>query len=53
MQPTVFTSPGLGLPIKGYGLMLMIGFLSGIYLTARRASKVKADPDLKRRYARV
>ena len=46
MQPTVFTIPGLGLPIKGYGLMLMIGFLSSIYLATRRAAKVKADPDL-------
>ena len=46
MQPTVFTIPGLGLPIKGYGLMLMVGFLSGIYLATRRAAKVKADPDL-------
>ena len=46
MQPTVFTIPGLGLPIKGYGLMMMIGFLGGIYLATRRAAKVKADPDL-------
>jgi len=46
MRPELFTIPLLGWTIKGYGLMLMIGFLSGIWLAARRAAKVKADPDL-------
>ncbi|MBN1347321.1 MAG: prolipoprotein diacylglyceryl transferase [Phycisphaerae bacterium] len=49
MLPTVFTIPlpgGGGIPIKGYGLMMMIGFLSAIYLCMRRAQKVRSDPDI-------
>lgn len=32
--------------IKAYGLMLMVGFLSGIWMGCRRAEKAKADPDV-------
>jgi phosphatidylglycerol:prolipoprotein diacylglycerol transferase len=46
MWPTVFNIPWLNLPIRGYGLMLMIGFLGGTWWAARRAVRVKADPDL-------
>lgn len=49
MLPTVFTLPipFLGpTPIKGYGLMMMIGFLTGIYMCMRRAQKVRTDPDI-------
>ncbi len=49
MLPTVFTIPlpwGGELPIKGYGLMLMIGFLTGIWSCMRRAQKVRSDPDI-------
>jgi phosphatidylglycerol---prolipoprotein diacylglyceryl transferase len=48
MLPTVFTIPlpgGGGIPIKGYGLMLMLGFLSAIWLCMRRAEKVRSNPD--------
>jgi prolipoprotein diacylglyceryltransferase len=47
MLPTVFTIPipGWPIPIKGYGLMLMIGFLTAIWMTMRRAEKVRCNPD--------
>ncbi len=45
MFPTLFHLPIIGLPIHGYGLMLMIAFLGGTWWAARRAAKVKADPD--------
>ena len=31
MCPTLFKLPWLGLPIRGYGLMLMIAFLGGAW----------------------
>lgn len=45
-MPTLFDVPVLGWPIRGYGFMLMLGFLSAIWLAARRAQRVKADPDI-------
>ncbi|MHC4800364.1 MAG: prolipoprotein diacylglyceryl transferase, partial [Planctomycetota bacterium] len=46
MWPTIFKIPWFHLPIRGYGLMLMIGFLGGTWWAARRAERVKCDPDL-------
>ncbi len=37
--------PGTGWPLKSYGFMMMLGFLSGVYLAMRRAMRVKSDPD--------
>jgi len=34
------------LPIRSYGFMLMIGFLGGTWWAARRATRVKCDPDM-------
>jgi phosphatidylglycerol:prolipoprotein diacylglycerol transferase len=45
MQPTLFNIPWFNIPIRSYGLMLMIGFLGGTWWMARRAMRVKADPD--------
>ncbi len=45
MWPTLFKLPWIHLPVRGYGLMLMIGFLGGTWWAARRAVRVKADPD--------
>ncbi|UCD28831.1 MAG: prolipoprotein diacylglyceryl transferase [Planctomycetota bacterium] len=42
----MFKIPFFHLPIRGYGLMLMIGFLGGTWWAARRASRVKCDPDM-------
>jgi len=48
MHPTMFTipflPPWLG-EIKSYGVMMMIAFLSGIWLACRRAYKTQANPD--------
>ncbi len=49
MLPTVLTIPlpgGGGIPIKGYGLMMMIGFLSGLF-PARRAARVNPSEALR------
>jgi len=45
MCPTLFNIPFLNLPIRGYGFMLMVAFLGGTYWAARRAARVKCDPD--------
>ncbi|NLX20656.1 MAG: hypothetical protein GXY55_03150 [Phycisphaerae bacterium] len=46
MWPTLFNIPYLNMPVRGYGLMLMIAFLGGTWWATRRAMRVKADPDL-------
>ncbi len=46
MWPTLFRLPWLEIPIRSYGLMLMIGFLGGTWWAARRAARTKCDPDL-------
>lgn len=45
MHPELFTLPG-GFSVKTYGFFMMIGFLSGVWLAMRRATRVKADPDI-------
>ena len=46
MNPFLFEIPVVGWTVKGYGLMLMIGFLLSVWLASRRAMKCKADPDI-------
>lgn len=46
MHPEFFALPVLGAPIKTYGFCLMIGFLSAVWLSMRRARRVKSDPDV-------
>ena len=46
MWPTLFKIPIIMLPIRSYGFMLMVGFLGGTWWAARRASRVKCDPDM-------
>ena len=46
MFPELWTIPILDYPIKSYGTMLMIGFFTATYLAARRAQKVRANPDV-------
>lgn len=41
--PTCIQNAGA---IKSYGVMMMIAFLSGIWLACRRAMRSKADPDV-------
>ncbi len=46
MYPELWKIPGFGWSIKSYGFMLMAGFLVSIWFAMRRATRVKADPDL-------
>ncbi|MFQ5422886.1 MAG: prolipoprotein diacylglyceryl transferase [Phycisphaerae bacterium] len=49
MHPTMFRIPFLPdwlADVKSYGVMMMIAFLTGIWWAARRAMKVKANPDV-------
>lgn len=46
MHPELFRIPGVDWGVKSYGFMLMIGFLTAIWLAMRRAERVKANPDL-------
>jgi len=45
----VFLLPRLlvagGLPIRGYGVMMMLGIVSGVGITVRRAPRMGIDPD--------
>jgi len=45
MWPTLFELPFFHWPIRSYGFMLMVGFLGGTWWAARRAARVKCDPD--------
>lgn len=38
--------PGFGLPIRGYGTLLLTGFLSGAALVAWRGYRIGIDPEL-------
>lgn len=46
MRPELLTIPILDWPIKSYGAMLTIGFLSAIWLSIKRAERMKMDPDI-------
>ncbi len=37
---------GGGLPIRGYGFMLLVGFVAGVTLAARQARRMGVNPDL-------
>src|SRR5262245_12165849 len=45
MHPELFTLPG-GYSVKTYGFFMMVGFLSGVWMAMRRATRVNADPDI-------
>ncbi|NOX58497.1 MAG: prolipoprotein diacylglyceryl transferase [Planctomycetes bacterium] len=46
MYPELFTIPFIDWPVKSYGAMLTLGFLTGVWLCMKRAEHVKADPDI-------
>lgn len=46
MLPEVWTIPLVNYEVPGYGLMLTVAFLSGSYFAAKRAERVRANPDL-------
>lgn len=54
MHPIVFEIPGLGLPIRSFGLMVAIGFLVGSWLVGKLAARFGDDPkEDPARYSRV
>lgn len=46
MRPELFTIPILDWPVKSYGVMLTVGFLSAIWLSIKRSERMKMDPDV-------
>lgn len=46
MRQILWTIPGLGIKVFGYGLMLFVAFLGSMNLAAWRAKKEKLDPEL-------
>lgn len=46
MHPVMLNLPFLGISVKSYGLMMMLGFFAATWWAMYRAQKVKADPDV-------
>jgi phosphatidylglycerol---prolipoprotein diacylglyceryl transferase len=46
MRQVLFTIPGLGVKVFGYGLMLFFAFLGSMHLAAWRARREKLDPEI-------
>lgn len=44
MHPILFEIPGLGIPVRSFGLMVVLGFLLGNYLFGRLGMKYALDP---------
>ena len=45
MHPILFKIPGLGFPIRSFGVMLAIGFLVGSWILGRLAARYGDDPE--------
>lgn len=46
MRMVVFVIPGLGLPVHGFGLMMLLACVGALYLTAWRARRESINPDV-------
>lgn len=46
MLPKLFDLPGIDVPINSYGFMIMIGFLLGTWISARRGKTLGLNPDI-------
>lgn len=46
MIPILFRIPFVDIPVHGYGLMMMLGFLASIAWGVRRALRARANPDV-------
>ena len=46
MHPILWKLPFVDYPIRSYGFMRMIGFFSAAYIAAKRAERVRANPDV-------
>lgn len=45
MQPELFCIPFINISIKSYGAMMVLGFLSGLWMSRWRCRKVGGNPD--------
>src|SRR5687768_3558589 len=45
MHPILFEIPGIGFPIRSFGVMVALGFLLGSYLFTRLVAKYSDDPE--------
>lgn len=45
LEETDLTGNSIGLPIRGYGFMLLLGVLSGVWLATYRARRMGIDPE--------
>lgn len=46
MHPELFTIPGVNITIPTFGAVVMLGFLIATWSAARRAARVKVDPEM-------
>ena len=46
MRPELLTLPIIDWPVKSYGAMLTVGFLTAVWLSIKRAERLKMDPDI-------
>ncbi len=46
MLPKLFDIPGLNIPINSYGFLIMIGFLLGTWISAKRGKQLGLNPDV-------
>ena len=46
MKQVLFTIPGLGVPVHGFALLVVVGFFLGVLLARRRSLQEGLDPDL-------
>src|SRR5688572_11224891 len=46
MLPELFRIPGLDIPVYGYGLMMVIGFLVGMHVAKFLAARLGIDPEI-------
>ncbi|MEM9800727.1 MAG: prolipoprotein diacylglyceryl transferase family protein [Planctomycetota bacterium] len=45
MHPILFEIPGLGIPLRSFGLMVVLGFLLGSFLFGRLGERYALDPE--------
>jgi len=46
MKQVLFRIPGLGVPVYGFGFMLVVAFSAGWFLAGRRSRRERLDPDV-------
>ncbi len=49
MHPILFEIPGIGFPVRTFGVMVVIGFLVGAYWLSRTGLRYAHDPEAERR----